>query len=138
MSKLWTEHSSAKGFNEDSKTVEDNEDVGLEFGRDEIDCKLFAVVRRSSMKSRLSVSLLNYFGRLGGYERILARIKDAAHPTSFELLSQFTELIGASHMLYHKRFTFRYVSQLRSSIPEQAMAMMKIPKLIRELKKDRL
>ena len=138
MSKVWTEHSSAKAFNEDSKTVEDNEDVGLEFGIEEIDRKLIAVVRRNSLKSKIAVSLINYFGRLGGYERILHRIKDQENPTSFEQLSYFTELIGASHMLFHKRFTFNFIAQLRNSIPEQALAMMKIPKLIRELKKERL
>ena len=28
MSKIWTDHSSAKGFNEDNSKFEDNDDVG--------------------------------------------------------------------------------------------------------------
>ena len=112
--------------------------MALEFGDPEIDSQLFAVVRRNSLKSKICVSLINYFGSLGGYDKILERIKDEAHPTSFEQLALFAEILGAAHTLYHKRFTFNYVFQLRESIPQQALAMMKQPKLIRELKKERL
>ena len=74
------------------------------------------MVRPKKCKSYVMVRLLNVFGERGGFDKILARIRNKDNPISLELLFYYMDCLGSAFPLYHRTFAQEFIPKLQEAV----------------------
>lgn len=74
--------------------------------------KLYAIIRSNDTiysKSVSYVKFFNYFGNLGGFDKIIKRIKDTENWCPFEIMVNYVAGIGSAHVQIFRHFALQYI-----------------------------
>lgn len=106
----------------------------------ELKTPIFAV-QRTKCRSDLLINFINYFGRLGGFEKMLEIVKSILNreeKVSFKdalpLLSTFCESIGKVAPVLFKPFAVKFIPQLIDD--SKAAFFQSNAKMLRDTKKE--
>ena len=100
------------------------------------DEKIYAITRQGFSKSTFMVNMINNFGELGGFQKILDRIQHTENWAPIELVSPLIGVIGNMSPLLHKEFAYEYLPKLKEAIWKN---LLQSPESnIRNFTKDRL
>ncbi len=98
---------------DDKKSLQDASDVLLNSLPKKT---VHAVPRAEKSKCMTLVELLNTFGRAGGFEAILSRLKDPSRTLTVELAFYYFDIIGQMWYMFHRGFAQRYFPRLQAAI----------------------
>jgi len=78
--------------------------------------EIFAVVRPNLCRSQLLVCLLNNFGLQGGFELLLARVRDRSSWHPIDSVHCLLQTLEEVHVLFHREFAWRYLPAIVQAV----------------------
>lgn len=98
--------------------------------------QVYAIVRRRN-RSALLVQLLNRFGEIGGYQKILDKIdQDDSETTTIELIFYYIDALTAASSMFNKVFLEDYIPKLEAAVKKKILNSSSAA--LRLAKKDRI
>lgn len=124
---------SGKGTRYYEETViDDSSDPQVKEGEEPV----FAVVRPRKCKSYLLVEVINSFGRLGGFDKMLEIMTDKDKPIDFDMLAHYMECLGKVYPMYHRDFIGKFAKEIQEAVQK---AILNAPEAsIRNVRKEKI
>ena len=112
--------------------IDDSGDTSIKEGEDMI----YAVIRPRKCKSYLLVEVLNTFGKLGGYDRLLEKMTDKDNPVEFDLLAHYMDCLGKVYPMYHRDFINQFAVDVQNAVQS---SILNAPEAsIRNVRKEKI
>mmetsp|Transcript_29246 Transcript_29246/g.26679 ORF Transcript_29246/g.26679 Transcript_29246/m.26679 type:complete len:169 (+) Transcript_29246:968-1474(+) len=119
--------------NTDDPVVEDTNDIIYSLPNDET---LYAITRSGHCKSLFLISLINKFGKRGGFDTIIQRISDKERWAPIETVNILAALVGNLHGVLHRNFAYNYIPKFKECVFQN---ILKSPDSnVRNFNKDRI
>ena len=78
--------------------------------------RIYAIARTGYCKSTFLISLVNQFGAMDGFEKILQRITTTQNWAPIETVSLLSTIVGYLHSVLHRDFAFEYIPRLKEAV----------------------
>jgi len=78
--------------------------------------RVFGITREKHCKSTFIVKMVNNFGQMKGFDKILERINDTDNWAPIEVVSIMVTLIGNLHSVLHRDFALEYIPKLKEAV----------------------
>lgn len=98
--------------NEETMIDDSNDHVYNQVGGEQI----FALTRQMHCRSTFMVEMINKFGELGGFDKILHRIQNTENWAPIEVVTLLLSVVGQISLLLHKDFANEYIPTLKQAV----------------------
>ena len=115
----------------EEKVIEDSSDILLNSG-DELH---YVIHRHMECKSDLYIEMVNLFGKMGGFTKIIDRIKNNEKVLDFELMYYYCDIVGMMTNLYTRQFAIQIVPVYKEAVINYIIHAPDT--IIRKMAKDR-
>jgi len=78
--------------------------------------QIFALTRQMHCRSTFMVEMINRFGELGGFDKILHRIQNTENWAPIEVVTLLLSVVGQISLLLHKDFANEYIPALKQAV----------------------
>lgn len=109
----------AGGGQNDDPQIEDSNDHIYTVGNN--NSQLYCITRANCCRSVFLVNLLNKFGAMGAFDKILARLSDKVRWCPIDITSLISATLGNCHANFQRDFALDYIPKLKAAVWENVL-----------------